>query len=99
MLCVNTGQCHGNAMNERFILEWNDNILWKLEGNKNDEFWNVTRSSRMIVFRNWNKTRTNSFLEMGESSSNVPNVFKGLSITGHPVRGYWESRADIYYIL
>ena len=32
---------------------------------------------RMIVFENWNKIITNSFLEMGKSSSNVLNVFKG----------------------
>ena len=31
-------------MNERFILEQNNNTFWKLEGNKNNEFWNVTRS-------------------------------------------------------
>ena len=32
---------------------------------------------RKIGFENWNKTRMNYFLEMGKSSSNVPNVFKG----------------------
>ena len=42
---------------------------------------------RMIIFENWKKTRTNSFLEMGKSSSNVPNVFNGSSLTGHRVRG------------
>ena len=30
-------------MNERFILEQNNNTFCKVEGNKNDEFWNVTR--------------------------------------------------------
>ena len=48
---------------------------------------------------NWNKTRTNSFLKMGKSSSNVLNVFKVSSLTGHCVRVYLESHADIYYIL
>ena len=43
-----------NAMNERFILEQNNDTFWKLEGIKNDEFWNV---SRMIHFANWNETR------------------------------------------
>ena len=42
MQYVNTAQWRGNAMNERFILERNNNIFWKLEGNKNDEFWNKT---------------------------------------------------------
>ena len=36
---------------------------------------------------------------MGKSSSNVPNAFKGSSLTGQRIRGYWESHADIYYIL
>ena len=85
-------------MNERFISEQNTDTFFKLEGNKNDEFWNVTRL-RAIIFRNWNKTITNSFLEMGKSSSNVPNVFKGSSLTGHRIRVYLESGEDIYYIL
>ena len=72
-------------MNERFILEQSD-TFWKLEGNKNDEF--LERKLRMIVFENLNKTTTNSFLEMGKSSSNVPNTFKGSSLTGHRIRGY-----------
>ena len=29
---------------ELFILEQNNDTFWKLEGNKNDEFWKVTRS-------------------------------------------------------
>ena len=41
----------------------------------------------------------NSFLEMGKSGSDVPNVFKGTSLTGHSVHVYLESRTDIYYIL
>ena len=36
---------------------------------------------------------------MRKGSSNVPNVFKGLSLTGYRVRVYLESRADIYSIL
>ena len=43
---------------------------------------------RIIVFGNLNKTRANSFLEMGKSSSNVPDLFKGLSLTGHRIHGY-----------
>ena len=38
-------------------------------------------------------------MEMGKSTSNVLDVFKGSSLTGHCVRVYLESRADIYYIL
>ena len=56
-------------------------------------------TKQRYIFGNWNKTRTNSFLEMGKSSSNVTNVFKGSSLTGHHVRVYLESRVDIYYIL
>ena len=40
----------GFAMNKRFILERNNNTIWKLEGNNNDEFWNITRT---IHFGNW----------------------------------------------
>ena len=29
-------------MNEQFILEQNDDTFCKLEGNKNDEFWNIS---------------------------------------------------------
>ena len=46
---------------------------------------------RTIVLGNWSKTRTNSFLEMGKSSSNVLNVFKGSSLTGHHVKGKVKS--------
>ena len=64
----------------------------------NDSCWNETRSCqddalvrnkelRKIVFGNWNRTITNSFLEMGKSGSNVPNVFKGSSLTGHHIHG------------
>ena len=74
MLYVNTAQSCGNTMNELFILERNNDTFWKLEGNKDDEFWN--------------KTRTNSFLEMGKSSSNVSNVFKVSSLTGQRIHGY-----------
>ena len=35
---------------------------------------------------------------MGNSSSNVTNVFKGSSLTGHRIRIYLESHTDIYYI-
>ena len=31
-------------MNEQFILERNNDRFWKLEANKNDEFWNGTRT-------------------------------------------------------
>ena len=53
----------------------------------------------MIMFGNWNKTRTNSFLEMGKSSSNVPNVFKASSLNGHCVCIYSESYADILSLI
>ena len=42
MLYVNKAQWRGNAMNEWFILEQNNDTFWKLEGNKNDEFWNIS---------------------------------------------------------
>ena len=53
-----------------------------------DSCWNKTRSYqddelvcnkklRKIVFGNLNKTITNAFLEIGKSSYNVLNVFKG----------------------
>ena len=58
-----------------------------LEGIKNDEFLEHDKL-RTIGFRNWNNTRTNSFFEMGKSSSNIWNVFKGSSLTGHRVRAY-----------
>ena len=54
---------------------------------------------RTIVLGNWNKTSMNSSLEMGKNSSNVLNVFKGSSLTGHRVCIYLESCPDIYYIL
>ena len=73
-------------MNELFILERND-TFWKLEGNK-DDFLEHNKKLRTIVFWNWNKTTMNSFLEMGNSSSNVPNVIKGSSLTGHRISGY-----------
>ena len=36
---------------------------------------------------------------MGKSGSNVLNVFKGSSLTGHRVYVYSEPHSDIYYIL
>ena len=45
-------------MNERLILERNNDTFWKLEGNKNNKFWNITR---MIHFRNLNETRIMHF--------------------------------------
>ena len=91
MLYVNKAQWHarrGNTMNGRFMLERNK-IMWRSRWSilvRNKKLWT-------IVFGNWNKTRTNSFLEMGMSSSNIPNVFKGSTLTGHPwilriARGY-----------
>ena len=80
---------HGNNMNERFMLE----------RNKIMSRWCIlvcNKKLRIIVFGNWNKTRTNLFLKVRKSSSNVLNEFKGSSLTGHHVRRYWESRADIY---
>ena len=68
-----------NTMNKRFMEQ--NKIMW----------WYIlvhTKKLWMIVFGNWNKTRTNSFLEMGKSSSNVSNVFKGSSLTGGHV--YWR---------
>ena len=41
-------------MNELVILERNNYTFWKLEGIKDDKFWNATR---MINFENWNETR------------------------------------------
>ena len=83
-------QC-SNSMNERIMLERNKIMSrWCILVN-NKKLWT-------FVFGNCNKTRTNSFLEMGKSSSNVPNVFKGLSLTGYRVIVYLELR-DIYYIL
>ena len=72
-----------------------------LEIRRNQEWWILERNKklRIIIFWNWNNTRTNSFLEIGKSNSNVRNVFKGLSLTGHRIQGYQESRVDIYYIL
>ena len=51
---------------------------------RHQEWWilECNKKLRMIGFVNWNNTRTNSFLEMGKSSSNVRNVFKCLSLTG-----------------
>ena len=60
-------------------------------------FLEHNKKLRTIVFGNWNETRINSFLEMWKSRSNVPNVFKGSPLTGHC--RYWESWADIYYVL
>ena len=57
----------------------------------------ATRQHHEQTIHNWNKTRTNSFLEMGKSSSNVLNVFKGSSWSGNLVYRYWELHADIYY--
>ena len=53
--------------------------------------WNqeCNKKLRKIVLRKWNKTRTNSFLKMGNSSSNVPNVFQGSSLTGHRFGRNW----------
>ena len=50
----------------------------------NDAFWNLTRT---ILF---GMKQERTFLEMGKSSSNVPNVFEGSPLTGHS--GYLESR-------
>ena len=41
---VNTAQWHANAIYKRFVSEQNIDKFCKLEGIKNDEFWNVTRS-------------------------------------------------------
>ena len=72
-----------------------------LQIRRKQEWWilECNKKLRTIVFGNWNKTRTNSFLKMGKSSSDVMNVFKGSSLTGHRDRVYLESRAEIYYIL
>ena len=64
----------------------------------NDSCWNKARycqddalirnkKLQTIMLGNWNKTIINSFLEMGKSCSNVPNVFKGSSLTGHSNHG------------
>ena len=88
-------QCHEWTINFG-MKKW---FIFKIR--MKQEWWMLKHNKkfRMILFGNWNKTQTNSFLEMGMSSSNVPNVFKGSSLTGHHVLRYWESRADIYYIL
>ena len=88
-----TRQCHWRMIHfrtkQRYILqirrkqEW-----WILERNK---------KLRTIVLGNLNKTRTNSFLEMGKSSSNVSNVFKGSSLTA-TVSAYIYNRAQIFII-
>ena len=79
-----------NTMNERFMLERNKIMSrWCI--------LDCDKKLQMIVFGNWNKTTTKFFLEIGKSSSNVQNIFKDSSLTGHC--GYWESRLDIYYIL
>ena len=73
-------------MNERFISERNDTFC-KLEGTtmmnlgtqqevKNGNFWELEQNKNKFL------------LEMGKSSSNVPNVYKGSSLTGQRVRGY-----------
>ena len=51
---------------------------------KNDSFWELEQNK-------------NEF-EMGKSSSNVLNVFKSLSLTGHCVHVYLESNTLFYYI-
>ena len=79
-------QWRANAIYEQFILEQNNNTFCKLEGVKNDEFRNVDWIFERLG--NWNNTRTNSFLEMGKSSSNVQNVFKGSSLRGQRVHRY-----------
>ena len=58
---VNTGQWCANYMNEQFILEQKNDTYCKLEGNKNDEFWNVTRSYE------W------SFLRIGTKQEGIGN--------------------------
>ena len=41
----------------------------------------------------------NSFLGMGKSSSNIPNVFMGSSLTGHRIRVYSELRGYLLHSL
>ena len=43
---------------------------------KNNYFWELEQNKNEFLF------------EMGKSSSNVPNVFKGSSLTGHCICGY-----------
>ena len=38
-------------MNELFIFEPNNDTFFKLEGNKNVEFWNVTRSYELSILK------------------------------------------------
>ena len=64
-----------------------NNSCWKETRSCQDDALVHNKKLQTIVFGNWNKTITNSFLEMGKSSSNVPNVFKGSSLTGDHVRG------------
>ena len=82
MLYVNKAQWCSNAMNEGFIFEWNNDTLFKLEGNKNNKFWYVTGSSEWSFLGNINKTRMNSWLEMGKSSSSGQ-----MYLRVHPLRG------------
>ena len=57
--------------------------LWKSlnYANKSLNYSSVGDSWIPVWFGNWNKTRTNFFVKMGKSSSNVPNVFKCSSLT------------------
>ena len=92
-----TRQCH------EWTIHFGTKQWYILQIRRKQEWWILKRNKklRMLIFGNWNKTRTNSFLDMWKSSSNVPNVFEGSSLTGHRV---WpsvdiENRMDIYYIL
>ena len=60
--------------------KWHERYILEIRSQIEQCFFNVTRT---IDFGNFNKTRMNSFLEMGKSSSNVPNVFEGSPLTGH----------------
>ena len=66
MLYVNKTQWRGDALNELFILE-----QYILEIRRKQEWWILECIKKLgtIIFGNWNKTRTNSILEMGKSSS------------------------------
>ena len=86
MQIMNSAVCVKIIISQKWVL------LPSWEQNKIMLRWCIlvcNKKLRMIMFGNWNKTRKYSFLEMGRSSSNVPNIFKG-SLTGHLVRGYWE---------
>ena len=78
----------------------NEYERFMLEQNKIMSRWCIlvhNTKSWTIVFGIGTKQERIPFWKL--ESSNVPNVFKGSSLTGQSIRAYLESRADIYYVL